>query len=126
MRFGMVTFLVREYDEAISYFTQKLGFTLQEDTVLSPEKRWVCVAPGNEGAALLLAKATSDAQIEAIGNPTGGRVAFFLYTDRFDENYNRMLAAGVNFVETPRDEEYGKVVVFRDLYGNKWDFIERP
>lgn len=126
MRLGMVTLLVGDYDEAIAYFTNKLGFVVLEDTVLSAEKRWVHVAPDVNGAGLLLAKATGPTQAGAIGNQTGGRVGFFLYTSDFDNDYERMTAAGVDFVETPREEEYGKVIVFRDLYGNKWDFIERP
>lgn len=121
----MTTYLVRDYDEAIAYFTKTLGFALLEDTVLSPKKRWVRVSPSKGGAALLLAKASTETQISTIGLQAGGRVAFFLYTDAFDDDFARMKTAGVEFVEEPRQETYGKVVVFKDLYGHKWDFIER-
>jgi catechol 2,3-dioxygenase-like lactoylglutathione lyase family enzyme len=117
---------VDDYDSAIEYYTTALGFTLIEDTKMSETKRWVVVAPdANQGAALLLAKAASPEQIAAIGNQTGGRVMFFLYTDDFDRDYDRMAEHNVAFTEEPRQEEFGKVVVFADKYGNKWDFIER-
>ena len=123
---GMITVVVDEYDSAIEYYTSALGFTLIEDTKMSEAKRWVVVAPdANQGAALLLAKAASPEQIAAIGNQTGGRVMFFLYTDDFDRDYDRMAQHKVAFTEEPRHEEFGKVVVFADKYGNKWDFIER-
>lgn len=122
---GMLSLLVRDYDEAIAYYTEKLGFMLVEDTALSETKRWVVVAPGNDGARLLLAKAGSDTQQAYIGNQTGGRVFLFLYVSDFDTIYARYLDAGVRFIETPRQETYGKVVVFEDLYGNRWDMIER-
>lgn len=121
---GMLTLVVREYDEAIAYFTNVLGFALIEDTRLSAEKRWVVVG-GADGARLLLAKAANETQAAAIGNQAGGRVFLFLYTPDFDATYARYLAAGVRFAETPRQEAYGKVVVFEDLYGNRWDLIER-
>lgn|SRR5487761_2378376 len=122
----MVTILVDNYDRAIDYFTGCLGFSLVEDTVLSADKRWVVIAPDSlKGAKILLAQASSPSQESAIGNQTGGRVGFFLYTSNFDTDYTKLLAAGVEFVETPRHETFGKVVVFRDIYGNKWDFIER-
>jgi len=120
---GMITLLVDDYDEAIHYYTNVLGFTLVEDSPLSETKRWVVVSPG-EGAQLLLAKATTEAQIAAVGNQTGGRVSFFLYTENFDRDYARFSEHNVAFTESPRLETYGKVVVFADRYGNKWDFIE--
>jgi catechol 2,3-dioxygenase-like lactoylglutathione lyase family enzyme len=123
MEFAMTTIVVDEYNRAIDYYTNILGFTLTEDTVLSPDKRWVTVRPGVQGGSILLAKAATDEQKSRIGNQTGGRVGFFLHTDAFDTDYERMKAAGVIFIDAPRTEEYGKVVVFLDLYGNKWDFI---
>lgn len=123
MEFAMTTIVVDGYDRAIDYYTNILGFTLTEDTVLSPEKRWVTVRPGTNGASILLALAATQAQASRIGNQTGGRVGFFLHTDTFDADYARMKAAGVLFTDLPRTEEYGKVIVFLDLYGNKWDFI---
>ena len=123
MEFAMTTIVVDGYDRAIAYYTKILGFTLTEDTVLSPDKRWVTVRPGTNGASLLLAKGATAEQISRIGNQTGGRVGFFLHTDTFDADYARMKLAGVVFIDVPRTEEYGKVIVFVDLYGNKWDFI---
>ena len=123
---GMITVVVDDYDSAIDYYTNALGFTLVEDTKMSETKRWVVVAPdANQGAALLLAQATSPEQNAAIGNQSGGRVMFFLYTDDFDRDYARMVKHNVVFTEAPRLEDFGKVVVFADKYGNKWDFIER-
>ena len=123
---GMITLVVDNYDDAIDYYTTALGFTLIEDTRMSETKRWVVIAPDESaGARLLLAEATTDAQRDAIGNQTGGRVGFFLYTDDFDRDYARMLEHNVAFTEEPRHEEFGKVIVFADKYGNKWDFIER-
>jgi len=122
-----IALLVPDYDEAIAYYTGKLGFELIEDTVLSASKRWVLVAPPVcAGTRLLLAKAANPAQTAAIGDQAGGRVLFFLHTDDFDRDYARYRAAGVDFTEQPRDEVYGKVVVFRDAYGNKWDLVEKP
>ena len=122
---AQVTFLVRDYDEAIAFFTQKLKFALIEDTSLDDKKRWVLVAPqGGNGSALLLAKADSPEQSLHIGNQTGGRVAFFLHTDDFWRDYNDMTSNGVKFTEEPRNEPYGTVAVFFDLYGNKWDLLE--
>ena len=123
MDFAMTTIVVEDYDKAIEYYTKSLGFTLTEDSVLSPEKRWVTIRPGTQGGSILIAKAATDEQASRIGNQTGGRVGFFLHTDSFDADYARMKAAGVVFIDEPRLEAYGKVIVFVDLYGNKWDFI---
>lgn len=123
---GMITVVVDDYDTAIDYYTNALGFSLVEDTKMSETKRWVVVAPDpNNGAALLLAQANSPEQSAAIGNQSGGRVMFFLYTDDFDRDYAHMARHNVAFIEVPRLEDFGKVVVFADKYGNKWDFIER-
>jgi uncharacterized glyoxalase superfamily protein PhnB len=122
---GMITIVVDEYDVAINHYVTDLGFTLVEDTALTPEKRWVVLSPGLSGAQVLLAKASGDTQTTAIGNSTGGRVAFFLYTDNFSQTYESYLAKGVEFTESPRSESFGQVVVFKDKYGNKWDLIER-
>ncbi len=124
MQLELITLVVRDYDAAIAYYCGVMGFNLIEDTQLSAEKRWVVASPGAGGANLLLAKAADDAQHAAIGNQAGGRVGLFLSTDDFDADYARLKTAGVEFVESPRSEPYGKVVVFRDLYGNKWDLIE--
>jgi catechol 2,3-dioxygenase-like lactoylglutathione lyase family enzyme len=119
-----VAFLVREYDEAIEFFTEKMKFTLVEDTVMGPNKRWVLVAPpGAPGASLLLARAATEEQAHLVGNQGGGRVFLFLRTDDFRRDYDGMRARGVTFLETPRQEAYGSVVVFQDLYGNKWDLL---
>ena len=128
MELFLTTLVVSEYDEAIDYYCNTLGFLLLEDTPLPEGKRWVVVKPAGAdapGAALLLAKAATPAQQAAVGAQTGGRVGFFLHTDDFDETYARFLQAGVKFCEAPRAEPYGKVVVFEDLYGNKWDLIQR-
>jgi catechol 2,3-dioxygenase-like lactoylglutathione lyase family enzyme len=120
--------LVRDYDEALAFFTGVLDFELLEDTPLSPGKRWVVVAPpgsGRNGASLLLARAATPEQESRVGNQTGGRVFLFLYTDDFTRDYERMIARGVRFVDGPRREEYGIVAVFLDLYGNKWDLLQR-
>jgi catechol 2,3-dioxygenase-like lactoylglutathione lyase family enzyme len=121
---GMVAIVVPDYDEAIAHYVNDLGFALIEDTELSPEKRWVVVAPSSSGAQILLAKASNEQQMNVIGNSTGGRVGFFLYTDNFKESYEKYLANGIEFIETPRQEAFGQVVVFKDKYGNKWDLIE--
>ena len=121
-----VALLVREYDEAIRFFTHTLGWALLEDTPLSREKRWVVVAPAaSSEMALLLARAATDEQRAAVGNQAGGRVFLFLHTDDFDRDYTASRERGVRFLEEPRAESYGKVAVFEDLYGNKWDLIER-
>jgi len=120
-----ISLVVNDYDEAIDFYTHKLSFMLLEDTRLSDTKRWVVIAPpGSTGCTLLLAKAANDAQKAAVGNQTGGRVFLFLHTDNFDRDYNQMQKAGIEFIESPRQETYGKVVVFVDLYGNRWDLIE--
>jgi catechol 2,3-dioxygenase-like lactoylglutathione lyase family enzyme len=122
---GLVTLVVRDYDEAIAYFTQKLGFTLIEDSPVGAAKRWVVVAPpGAVGTGLLLAKATNEQQSEVIGAQAGGRVFLFLYTDDLQRDLAAYRERGVNFLEQPRHEPYGSVVVFEDLYGNRWDLIE--
>ena len=120
-----VALLVREYDEAIEYFTTVLGFELRGDTQLTPEKRWVVVAPPGAGeASLLLARAATDDQRAFIGKQGGGRVWLFLHTDDFARDFAAMAARGVQFVEAPRDEPYGAVAVFEDLYGNRWDLVQ--
>ena len=121
-----IALLVQDYDEAIDFYCQKLGFELVEDTDLGNGKRWVQIAPKqNNGTALLLAKASKTEQQHAIGNQAGGRVWLFLQTDDFWRDYNAMREAGVEFNEQPRQESYGTVVVFTDLYGNKWDLLQR-
>lgn len=126
-RLAAIAVLVPDYDEAIAYYTETLGFELIEDTALSTTKRWVLVAPPGGGETrLLLAKAANPEQRAAIGHQSGGRVLFFLHTDDFDRDYARYRQAGVDFTEQPRNEVYGKVVVFRDAYGNKWDLVEKP
>lgn len=120
-----ITLLVPDYDAGIDFYVGKLGFDLLEDTKLSETKRWVRVAPPGAETALLLAKADTPDQIAAIGNQTGGRVSFFLNTDNFKRDYAAMKAAGVSFLEAPRHEAYGSVVVFEDPFENKWDLIER-
>jgi catechol 2,3-dioxygenase-like lactoylglutathione lyase family enzyme len=120
-----VALLVRDYDEAIAYFTGVLGFELLEDTPLGAGKRWVLVAPPGGGAtALLLARAVTPEQSSRIGNQTGGRVFLFLRSDDFWRDYHAMRARGVAFTEEPRRESYGMVVVFADVYGNRWDLVE--
>jgi catechol 2,3-dioxygenase-like lactoylglutathione lyase family enzyme len=120
-----VTLVVREYDEAIAFFTDALGFTVVEDKPLGDGKRWVRVAPAkSSGASLLLAKAASPEQLEHVGNQTGGRVCLFLETSDFWGDYDHMRSHGVQFTEQPRHEPYGLVAVFLDLYGNKWDLVQ--
>lgn len=117
---AQVSLLVHDYDEAIEWFRRCLGFDVIEDTPLGNGKRWVVVGPsGRTGTTLLLARAATREQREAVGNQTGGRVFLFLHTDDFSRDYDAMKATGVTFIEEPRDEPYGRVVVFRDLYGNK-------
>ena len=125
-RIASATLLVRDYDEAIRYFTTALGFMLLEDSRLGDGKRWVTVAPaGTGGMSLLLARASTSTQEACVGNQTGGRVGFFLHTDDFTETYEAMLERAVRFLEEPRTEAYGTVVVFEDLYGNRWDLLEQ-
>jgi catechol 2,3-dioxygenase-like lactoylglutathione lyase family enzyme len=124
-KIGYIALLVRDYDEAISFYTNKLRFDLIEDTDLGYGKRWVLVAPPHSaGSCLLLAKAASPDQEKCIGNQTGGRVFLFLHTDDFWRDYRAMKSRGVTFCEEPREEAYGTVAVFEDLYGNKWDLLE--
>lgn len=120
----LISYLVRDYDEAIAFFTNALQFELVEDTPRS-DKRWVVVRPrGGGGTSLLLAQAATPEQEAAIGNQTGGRVFLFLHTDDFWRDYNHMRSHGIQFMEEPRNEEYGTVAVFKDLYGNKWDLLQ--
>lgn len=123
---GSITFLVRDYDEALAYFVQTLRFELLQDESLGTEgKRWVRVVPaGGKGTALLLARAANPEQQRHVGAQGGGRVFLFLQTDNFQQDYEGMKLRGVRFLEEPRAESYGRVVVFADLYGNKWDLIE--
>ena len=121
---GAVTLLVRDYDEAIRFFVDAVGFALAEDVDLGEGKRWVVVRPAGGAAGLLLAVADGPAQQARVGDQTGGRVGFFLHTDDFARDHARMTAAGVQFREQPRHEPYGTVAVFEDLYGNAWDLIE--
>ena len=124
-RIATVTLVVRDYDEAIAFYRDRLGFALLADTPLGAGKRWVLVAPpGGSGARLLLARADGQAQLERVGDQTGGRVGFFLETDDFARDHSAFAAAGVTFLEPPRHEPYGTVAVFADPYGNKWDLIE--
>ncbi|MEJ0101023.1 MAG: VOC family protein [Bacteroidota bacterium] len=121
---AQMTLVVDDYDEAIKFYTEKLHFTLLEDTALTETKRWVRIAPsGSDGCGLLLAKAATEEQKSRVGNQTGGRVFLFLHTDDFWRDYENMKAAGVEFVREPATESYGTVTVFKDLYGNLWDFI---
>lgn len=122
---AQIALIVREYDEAIDFYTQGLGFDLLEDTPLSKDKRWVVVSPkGGHGADVLLARASDDTQRQAIGNQSGGRVFLFLTTDDIRRDYQTFLDRGVKFVRKPVKQEYGTVAVFADLYGNLWDLIE--
>ncbi len=123
---GLVAIVVRDYDEAIAFYTQVLGFDLIEDTfILEQEKRWVVVAPhGALGSQILLARAVGEEQLSRLGNQTGGRVFLFLYTDDFWRDYRAYESRGVVFVREPKVERYGTVAVFRDLYGNLWDLLE--
>lgn len=120
-----IALVVKDYDDAIQFYTQKLDFELLEDTRLNEHKRWVVVSPpGAKECALLLAKAANETQSASIGNQTGGRVFLFLYTDDFWRDYNKMLERKVEFVRPPVKETYGTVAVFKDLYGNLWDLLE--
>ena len=120
-----IALVVRDYDEAIHFYTEILPFELIEDTQLSDTKRWVIVAPrGSNSCSLLLAKAASEEQASRIGNQTGGRVFLFLHTDNLQRDYEALQSKGVTFVRTPATEAWGTVAVFEDLYGNLWDLIE--
>jgi catechol 2,3-dioxygenase-like lactoylglutathione lyase family enzyme len=124
-RIAYVTFVVKDYDEAKAWYRDVLGFADVEDTPLQDNKRWVVVAPSESaGTGLLLAKASSDLQQERIGDQAGGRVFLFLHTDDFWRDYRSMQQHGVRFCEQPREERYGRVVVFEDLYGNRWDLLQ--
>jgi catechol 2,3-dioxygenase-like lactoylglutathione lyase family enzyme len=124
-RIGLAAVVVADYDDALVWYRDKLGFVVEEDTLLGDGKRWVIVTPerGSE-TRLLLARADSEAQRAAVGNQTGGRVFLFLRTDDFASDHARMLKNGVRFLEAPRHESYGTAAVFEDLYGNRWDLIE--
>ena len=124
-RLPYVSLLIDDYDLAIDYFTRVLGFVVREDERLNEQKRWVVVAPSDEGGAFLLAKASTPEQRAMIGKQGGGRVWLFLHTDDFDRDYAHFRTHGVRFEEGPRTETYGKVVVFVDRWGNRWDLIER-
>ncbi|PHN07949.1 VOC family protein [Flavilitoribacter nigricans] len=120
-----IALVVKDYDEAIAFYTEKLNFRLIEDTRIDEEKRWVLVAPPGAGeCCLLLARAANAEQEEAIGRQSGGRVFLFLFTDNFERDYEAMRAKGIHFVRPPKVEPYGKVAVFADLYGNLWDLLE--
>lgn len=122
---AQIALVVDDYDRAIAWYTEKLGFTVVEDTVLSDTKRWVLLAPqGSNGCRLLLARATSPEQERAIGNQSGGRVFLFLHTDDFEGDHTALKAKGVEFVREAEQQPWGMVAVFRDLYGNLWDLIE--
>lgn len=124
-RIAQLALVVKEYDEAIAFYRDKLKFTLIEDTKLSETKRWVVMAPpGDSKTYLLLAKAANEKQLASVGNQTGGRVFLFLHTDSLQRDYERMKADAVHFVREPSVEAFGKVAVFEDLYGNLWDIIE--
>ena len=124
-RIALTTLLVRDYDEAIAFYTERLGFALIEDNGLDEGKRWVVVAPpDSREAALLLAQASTARQRALVGGQTGERVGFFLHTEDFARDHARMTAAGVRFLEAPRDEPYGMVAVFEDLYGTRWDLLQ--
>ncbi|MBD1584037.1 VOC family protein [Pseudoalteromonas sp. S16_S37] len=121
-----IALVVNDYDEAIAFYTKKLGFELLEDTYLPDEnKRWVVIAPpGSKGATILLARASNDEQRRFVGNQSGGRVFLFLHTQNFDKDYTNMLSQGIEFVRKPSKQDYGTVAVFKDLYGNLWDLLE--
>jgi lactoylglutathione lyase len=126
MHLGAIALVVRDYDEAIAYFTDCLGFELVEDSPQGPDKRWVVVAPpGSQETRLLLARAVDPRQMQAVGNQSGGRVFLFLETEDFHASYEAMRTRGVRFCEAPREEAYGTVAVFEDLYGNRWDLLQR-
>jgi catechol 2,3-dioxygenase-like lactoylglutathione lyase family enzyme len=120
-----ISIVVKDYDEAIAFYTQKLNFELLEDTIRNEAKRWVRVRPqGSEGCGLLLAKAKNEQELQSVGNQTGGRVFLFLHTDDMERDYANLIANEVKIVRPLSIENFGKVCVFADLYGNLWDFIE--
>jgi catechol 2,3-dioxygenase-like lactoylglutathione lyase family enzyme len=120
-----ISILVRDYDEALEFYIQKLHFSLIEDTRISAEKRWVVISPSKESQChLLLAKAKGEVQYLQTGHQSGGRVFLFLYTDDFEREYNLLISNNIEIVRLPVDEPYGKVLVFKDLYGNLWDLIQ--
>jgi catechol 2,3-dioxygenase-like lactoylglutathione lyase family enzyme len=120
-----IALVVKDYDEAIAFYTQKLDFRLLEDTKIDEKKRWVMVAPpGAKECCLLLAKAANNEQAQCIGNQTGGRVFLFLFTDDFERDYAKMIEREINFIRPPADFDYGRVAVFEDLYGNLWDLVQ--
>ena len=124
-RIAHIALVVKDYDDAINFYIQKLDFVLLEDTNIDETKRWVIIAPkGAKECCLLLAKAANEKQLASIGNQTGGRVGFFLFTDDFNRDYNKLVNRGVTFVRPPKKEPYGIVAVFQDLYGNLWDLLE--
>jgi predicted enzyme related to lactoylglutathione lyase len=124
-RIAHISLVVKEYDEAIEFFTKKLDFKILEDNRIDENKRWVMVAPpGAKECCLLLAKAVDDKQIQSVGNQTGGRVGFFLFTDNFERDYRKMIDRKIKFVRPKTEFEYGTVAVFEDLYGNLWDLIQ--
>jgi catechol 2,3-dioxygenase-like lactoylglutathione lyase family enzyme len=126
LHLSLTAVVVHDYDAAIAFFVGKLGFELRKDTRLDEEKRWVVVAPpGSTESGILLAKAANSGQAQAIGNQSGGRVFLFLATDDFNRGYQAFRERGVKFLEEPRREPYGTVAAFEDLYGNRWDLIER-
>ena len=124
MHISSFALLVSDYDQAISYYTEKLGFEVREDSPRENGKRWVLVAPPGAQTSILLAQAATDSQSRHVGNQTGGRVGFFLHTDDFERDYSLYLSRGVRFCEQPRHEQYGSVAVFEDLYGNRWDLLQ--
>jgi catechol 2,3-dioxygenase-like lactoylglutathione lyase family enzyme len=122
---AQLSLLVKDYDEAIEFYTRQLNFTLVEDTVLSENKRWVVIKPkGSSGCSLLLARAANEEQQSRIGNQTGGRVFLFLHTDNIQRDYENLVEQKIRIIRGPSCEPYGKVLVFEDLYGNLWDLIE--
>ena len=121
---ALIALVVREYDEAIAFYRDKVGFELTEDTALGGAKRWVTMAPARGGAALLLARADGETQTARIGDQTGGRVGFFLYTDDFEGDHAAMTTKGVRFIRPPTRHPYGVVAVWEDLYGNRWDLLQ--
>ena len=124
-RIAHVALIVKDYDEAVDFYTKKLDFTLVEDTPIEDEKRWVTIAPpGSNGCCLVLAKASNKEQENSIGNQTGGRVFLFLFTDNLNRDYHKMIERKITFVRPPSDYTHGSVAVFKDLYGNLWDLIQ--